>query len=211
MTTFSNVWRKLAASKEYRSAFVTAQFKRLVPFQIRTLRKQRRWSQEQLAENCKLTQGVISRAEDSDYGNLTVNTILRIADGFDVAFIGRFVPFSELDEWFVDLSEEKVQAPGFEEENRLFVTGRLLRRRALRRRSSQPRRKVRAAVYIDTRKPVVPLRPTAGQAQLSFPSLDPARGSEMALHLEGVRTPTSGAIVNSVQGALPKAFRAGGI
>lgn len=128
MSTFSNVWRKLSTSKEYRSAFVTAQFKRLVPFQIRTLRKQRGWSQEQLAENCKLTQGVISRAEDSDYGNLTVNTILRIADGFDVAFIGRFVPFSELDEWFADLSEEKVQAPSFEEENRLFLTGRLLRK-----------------------------------------------------------------------------------
>jgi hypothetical protein len=60
---------------------------------------------------------VISRAEDPDYGNLTINTISRIASGFDVAFIVKFVPFSELDRWFLDLSEKSVEVPSFEEEN----------------------------------------------------------------------------------------------
>lgn len=140
MSTFEQVWKKLQ-EKEYRTAFVEAQFKRSVPFQIRALRSQRGWSQEQLAERSRLTQGVVSRAEDSDYGNLTVNTILKIANGFDVAFVGRFVPFSELDEWFIGLSEDKIKASSFEQEDRLFQSAKPARRKALRsRRTLRPSR-----------------------------------------------------------------------
>jgi transcriptional regulator with XRE-family HTH domain len=116
--TIEQTWLKLSKSKEYRSAFAKAQFKRLVPFQIRALRKQRGWSQEALAANADLTQGVVSRAEDSDYGNLTVNTILRIADGFDVVFVGKFVPYSEFVRWYDELSEMLPPIPSFEEEFR---------------------------------------------------------------------------------------------
>jgi transcriptional regulator with XRE-family HTH domain len=114
--THIEMWRKLS-NKKYRTAFARAQFKRLVPLQIQTLRRQRVLSQEGLAERAGLTQGVISRAEDQDYGNLTVNTILSIAEGLDVAFVGRFVPFSELDKWYVNLSQETMRVPSFDEEN----------------------------------------------------------------------------------------------
>lgn len=117
MNTFRDVWNNLAKSKKYREAFAFSLFKRMVPFQIRALRKQRGWSQEQLATSATLTQGVISRAEDPDYGNLTINTIRRIAAGFDVAFVVKFVPFSELDRWFLDLSEQSVRVRSFQEEN----------------------------------------------------------------------------------------------
>ncbi len=120
MITPSEVWQKLS-NKRYRTAFAKTQFKRLVPLQIQTLRQQRGWSQEALAEQAKLTQGVISRAEDQDYGNLTVNTILSIAEGFDVAFVGRFVPFSELNRWYVNLSRETMRVPSFDEENQTIV------------------------------------------------------------------------------------------
>jgi len=112
MSTLSSLWKKLT-NKKYREAFVSSQLKRGIPFQIRSLRKQCEMSQEELAEKSGLTQGVISRAEDPDYGNLTFNTVLRIAAGFDVAFIGKFVPFSELGKWFIDLSEESVQVLSF--------------------------------------------------------------------------------------------------
>jgi len=115
MNTLFDLWKKLT-KKKYREAFVSSQLKRGIPFQIRTLRNQRGWSQADLAERAGITQGVISRTEDPDYGSLTFNTILRIAAGFDVAFIGRFVPFSELGKWFVDLSEESVRVPSFTEE-----------------------------------------------------------------------------------------------
>jgi len=121
MNTVSELWRKFAKSRKYREAFVASTFKKGIPFQIRALRKQRGWSQEQLAANADLTQGVVSRAEDPNYGNLTFNTILRIAAGFDVAFIGRFVRFSELDKWFVKLSEKSAEVPSFGEE--VFALG----------------------------------------------------------------------------------------
>jgi transcriptional regulator with XRE-family HTH domain len=116
VNTFSEGWSKLAKSKKYREAFVFSLFKRMVPFQIQSLRKQRHWSQMLLARNSNLTQGVISRAEDPDYGNLTIKTICRIAAGFDVAFIGKFVPFSELNKWYVDVTEKSVQIPSFNDE-----------------------------------------------------------------------------------------------
>ncbi len=117
MNTFKQLWLKLAKSKKYREEFVASQVKRGIPFQIRTLMKQKGFSQEDLAGLSGLTQGVVSRAANPDYGNLTLNTVIRVAAGFDVAFIGRFVPFSELGRWFTSLSEESGKIPTFEEEN----------------------------------------------------------------------------------------------
>ncbi len=71
-----------------------------------------------------MTQGVISRAEDQDYGNLAVNTILKIADGFDVAFVGEFVPYSELEHFAKKLSNKKFVA-SFEEEDQLKTKQRI--------------------------------------------------------------------------------------
>lgn len=120
MNAFDALWKKLAASKEYREEFVAAQVKRGIPFQIRALMKNIPLTQDQLAERSGLTQGVISRAANPDYGNLTLNTIIRVAAGFDVAFIGKFVPFSEFDRWFTDLDEDKIRVPTFDEENEAF-------------------------------------------------------------------------------------------
>ena len=56
-----------------------------------------------------------------NYGNLTLNTLIRIAAGFDVAFIGHLVPFSELGRWFINLSEA-TNIPSFEQENTIAET-----------------------------------------------------------------------------------------
>jgi len=117
VTTFNELWKKLGESKEYREEFVTSQVKRGIPFQIATLIKDLGISQAKLAEQSGLTQGVISRAANPNYGNLTLNTLIRIAAGFDVAFVGKFVPFSELGRWFVDLSEESVKVKPFVQED----------------------------------------------------------------------------------------------
>jgi transcriptional regulator with XRE-family HTH domain len=117
--TFESVWTKLfEKGPAYRKAFIGSQIKRFIPFQVHALRKNRGWSQDELAKRCGLTQGVISRAEDPDYGNLTLNTAIAIAGWFDVAFIGKFVPFSEIDDYVVGLSEISAGSiPSFTEEN----------------------------------------------------------------------------------------------
>jgi transcriptional regulator with XRE-family HTH domain len=112
----STIDKKLSKSKEYREAFVSAFLKRYIPFQVRTIRKKRGMSQEQLAEASKVTQGVISRAEDPDYGNLTFNTVLRIAAGFDLAFVGKFVAFSEFVKLTDEMTENALDLPSFDQE-----------------------------------------------------------------------------------------------
>ncbi len=116
MNTLSNLWTKLKQSKKYREAFVAAQLKRGIPTQMRVLRKQQGLTQADLAQQSGLTQGAISRAEDPDYGNLTFNNVLKIAAGFDVAFVGKFVSFSELAKWHDNLSEEALQVPKFDDD-----------------------------------------------------------------------------------------------
>ena len=116
VSVYKSLWSKLAASKEYREEFVGAQVKQGIPFQIRALLKHQQLTQEQLAQRASLSQGVVSRAADPGYGNLTLNTIIRIAAGFDVAFIGKFVPFSELGKWFTELDERDFRIKGFNEE-----------------------------------------------------------------------------------------------
>jgi transcriptional regulator with XRE-family HTH domain len=120
MNTLRALWRKFAERK-YRAEFVAAQVKRGIPFQIQTLMKKKGYSQEKLAQESGLTQGVISRAANPDYGNLTLNTIIKIASGFDVAFVGRFVPFSELAKWFSNLSEDSIEVASFNEENDIIT------------------------------------------------------------------------------------------
>jgi len=116
MNALRALWQKLR-NKKYRAQFVAAQVKRGIPFQIQSLMKQKSFSQERLAKESGLTQGVISRAANPDYGNLTLNTIIKIAAGLDVAFVGKFVPFSELGNWFTNLSEETVRVKSFDEED----------------------------------------------------------------------------------------------
>jgi len=113
----SGLWNKLRKSKGYREEFVSAQAKRLIPLQIRRLLKQHKMSQEKLAELAGLTQGVVSRAANPEYGNLTLNTLVRIAAGFDIAFIGKFVPFSELDRELSEFSEDSLRVKTFTKED----------------------------------------------------------------------------------------------
>jgi hypothetical protein len=116
-----NLWNKLSSSKEYREAIVASQLKRGLPFQARAMRKERGWPQAVVAGKSRLTQGVVSRAEDPDYGNLTFNTVLRIAAGHDVAVICKFVSFSEFAKWYVTFSEDSGVVPAFEEEREHFT------------------------------------------------------------------------------------------
>ena len=114
MNVLSNLRERLDQSKRYRESWAASIVKRMLPLQIRVLRREREWSQADLAQESQLTQGVISRAENPNYGNLSINTLVRIAAGFDCAFIGRFVSFSELGRWYSSITEDKaLKVPSF--------------------------------------------------------------------------------------------------
>jgi transcriptional regulator with XRE-family HTH domain len=113
------LWRKLT-NKSYRSQFVSAQARRAFAFQVRAIMKKRGISQSELAKRSGLTQGVISRAADPNYGKLTITVIVKIANGLDMAYLGTLVPFSDAVRWVSTLSEESVQVKDFTEEQAEF-------------------------------------------------------------------------------------------
>lgn len=118
MTTPDELWEKLGTGRDYRKEIVASMLKQGTALQIQGMMKQREWTQAQLAEKSGLTQGVISRAANPAYGNLTFNTVIEIAAGFDVAFIGKFVPFSEFERWAKNLRDEiTFEVADFETEN----------------------------------------------------------------------------------------------
>lgn len=116
MSISSDITRKLAESKEFREEFVAALVKRAFPLQVRTIRKKKEMSQEQLAEEAGIEQGVVSRAESPNYGNLTFNTALRISAGFDLAFIPKIVTFTEFLKWAEEITQGFSNLPSFEGE-----------------------------------------------------------------------------------------------
>jgi transcriptional regulator with XRE-family HTH domain len=103
-------------NKAYRAAFVIEHVKTSVPLQIHALREQFGWTQGQLAERAKTTQTVISRLEDPNYGNLSLNSLLKLASAFDIGLLVKFVPFSRLLNEFKDLSPQALFAKPFIEE-----------------------------------------------------------------------------------------------
>lgn len=92
--------------KEYRKAHVGSLTRHWLAFQVRRLREQRGWSQSELAARAGMQQSTIARLENPNYHGLSLSTMLRLADAFDVAFLAQFVSFDELTERRADLSPE---------------------------------------------------------------------------------------------------------
>ena len=65
-----------------------------------------------------MEQGTISQIENPDYGQLSFETVLAVGRGLDCAFIGKYVPFSELRKWVEDSAEDADLVPSFDEENK---------------------------------------------------------------------------------------------
>jgi transcriptional regulator with XRE-family HTH domain len=103
-------------NKAYRKAYTAEHVKTTTPLQIRTVREQREWTQGKLAAEAKTTQTAISRTEDPNYGNLTLNNLLKIAAALDVGLLVKLVPFSRLVKEYEDLSPIAMSVPSFIEE-----------------------------------------------------------------------------------------------
>ena len=105
MNIYSKMFQKIK-DKGYRNRFIEGQIKTGIPFQVRALRAARKLTQKQLGEEAKIPQTVVSRIENGSGGSLSIKTLLRLAEAFDVALVVRFEPIDKLINWVDDLSPE---------------------------------------------------------------------------------------------------------
>jgi transcriptional regulator with XRE-family HTH domain len=109
------LWEKLQR-KPYRHAYLAEHVRRGIAYQIRALRDQRKWKQGAFAKLLGKPQSVVSRLEDPDYGKMTVQTLLEVANIFDVALEVRFVPYSTFVYSTRDVSMTSMQVPEFKDD-----------------------------------------------------------------------------------------------
>jgi hypothetical protein len=109
-----NLWHKLG-NKEYRDAYVSEHVRRWIAHQIRALREHpdRKWKQGELSDRMRKPQSVVSRLEDPTYGKMTVQTLLQVAEAFDVALIIKFVSFPQFVNETADLSQNAMHVDSF--------------------------------------------------------------------------------------------------
>lgn len=92
--------------KKYRNQFVAGEVRRTIPFQLRALRAERKWTQADLGKEAEMPQTVISRIENGDAASLSIKTLLKLASALDVALVVRFEPIDRLINWVDGLSAE---------------------------------------------------------------------------------------------------------
>jgi transcriptional regulator with XRE-family HTH domain len=102
--------------KEYRDAFVVSHIFNGIAFQIKAMRENMPLTQKELGTLAGMKQERISVLENQNNSNVTIDTLRRIASAFDVALMIRFVPFSDLTRWDINLSPEALKVTSFNED-----------------------------------------------------------------------------------------------
>lgn len=103
-------------SKEYREALAIEHVNTTLAIQIRMMRENHQWKQSDLAACLGKHQETVSQWENPDYGRHSMTTLKALAAAFDVALLVKFIPFSELVQDMVSLSETRLSPPSFGEE-----------------------------------------------------------------------------------------------
>ena len=115
MTTRESKVGKLK-SKEYRDAYVGEYLHANIAYQVRALRKQRKWDQKKLADSAHMLQPRISAIENPSNSKLNLDTLLRLANAFDVALEVRFAAFSDLLRWGEGFSPDTFEVNSFDKD-----------------------------------------------------------------------------------------------
>lgn len=102
--------------KEHRDAFVSARIQVGIPLQIRALREQKGWSQQELADQAGVKQSWIATIENPNYSGFSLKTLLKLASAFEIGLIVEFVPISNLVDRELRLSPESLTPVSFKED-----------------------------------------------------------------------------------------------
>jgi transcriptional regulator with XRE-family HTH domain len=97
------------ATKKYRDGYLQSRVRGFIAYQIQALREKLELTQAQFAELTGKKQSTISRLEDTEYGKVSVQTLLDIACATDVALVIKFASYPEFLDQTRDMSVEALQ------------------------------------------------------------------------------------------------------
>jgi transcriptional regulator with XRE-family HTH domain len=101
--------------KSYRDGYLQSKVRGMIAYQIQALRKRTGLSQAYFAKKIGKTQSVVSRLEDTEYGRVTVQTLLDIACALDVALVVKFASYPDFLAQTSDASPASVQPATIEQ------------------------------------------------------------------------------------------------
>ena len=117
MSTRKQRLETLLRDPAFRREFVADYVQEMVATQIRAIREQRGWSQEQLGKAAShMGQNQVSRLENPDYSGASLNSLRRVVQAFDLGLIVRIAPFSEFVEWIASMGPERLVPLNYAEE-----------------------------------------------------------------------------------------------
>ena len=114
-TKSEQMWENLS-DPDFRKQFIDEHVDVGIAFQIRSLRNRQQLKQSDLGKLMNVKQPLVSSWENPDYGRYSLKTLKDLANAFDVGLLVRFVPFSKLIDWTVDLTSDVIAPPNFSEE-----------------------------------------------------------------------------------------------
>ena len=94
MKEFFNRLKREFSDKEYAHNYMEGHAVSRLAAQIHALRKQRGWSQEELAAKTGVAQESISKIESANFNSLTMKTLQKFAHAFDTNLYIAYEPFS---------------------------------------------------------------------------------------------------------------------
>ena len=81
--------------KAYRDGYLQTKVRGWIAYQIQALREKTGLNQTDFAKKIGKTQSVVSRLEDTDYGSVSMQTLLDIACALDVALVVKFASYPD--------------------------------------------------------------------------------------------------------------------
>lgn len=138
-------FREPEARHDYADMFLDSS----IALQIKALRQQRGWTQEELAERASLKQSQISAMEQATFSSWTVKTLRKLAKAFDLALTVRLESFGWLLDDALSVSRKELERPSFEQDPAFNGSGD--ERTGLRRCLAD---RIRAGEGIDRGEPV---------------------------------------------------------
>jgi len=98
--------------KNFRDAYLDTSLCWIIRSQVRLIREDRGWTQEELADKAGVSFATINRLEHLEVAsyNPQIGTLLKLADAFDVALIVRFEAWSQYLAWLAEIKVRGVDA-----------------------------------------------------------------------------------------------------